>query len=101
MIDGYPDLNERETIRTWDVSDGSALELVHYIQSLWAYANVGYFTLTDTADGYTVQMSTAGESGNKSIIEALQANPLFWPMFWRMSKAGGHYTFFIPEEAVE
>ena len=96
---GYPEEHELNTIRNWPLeSHADAMKLVGYIRERWQYADYFYFQMYERPKGWNVQISTAGWSGNESIIEALQSNPVFWGLYWRMSRAGGHYTFFIPKE---
>jgi hypothetical protein len=96
MIDGYPEEHELDAIRNWPIhSHADAMKLVGYIWELWAYASAGYFQIYDHNDGKAVQMSTAGWSGNESIVEVLP--DLFWKLYWWESRRGGHYTFWIPE----
>ncbi len=47
-----------------------------------------------------LEYNTLGWSGNEDIIVLLRHinHGLWWRMFWRWEKAGGHYKFKIPEE---
>lgn len=63
------------------------------MHSLWKYADAGYWRQR----GRTYRISTAGWSGNESIIGVLQENRLFWILCWQRSRRGGHYVFRIPK----
>lgn len=95
-VDGYPTEEELEIIRKWDFQD--FMGLIDYIYDMWEYADCGYF---DEKDGI-YNISTAGWSGNESIIYAMMENYMWWHLHWLQSKRGGHYQFkdckFIPEE---
>ena len=99
----YPTEAELSEIREWKiVAPQDAIDLVEYIETLWQYADCGYFTALNKSDSVEVKMSTAGWSGNEDIIGALEANMMFWALHWQKSERGGHYTFSIslaPEEA--
>ena len=85
--DGYPDDAELEQIRTWDVKD--SLGLVEFLCERWRYSE--YFTFDPSAG--TLELHTAGWSGNEDLVSALHANTLFWTLYWQMDKRGGHYYF--------
>ena len=87
--DGYPDDNELKKIEEWDFRNFPAL--MEYIYDLWAYKDSGYWK----QEGNTYHISTAGWSGNESIVGALQENRMFWSCCWQQSKRGGHYIFKI------
>lgn len=99
-IDGYPEDHELETIRTWDKDP---VELMEYIYCRWQYRDWGWKQKRLYADKrrheppkMVYYVSTAGWSGNESIIDALQGNFIFWGLYWHQSRAGGHYIFKIP-----
>lgn len=85
--DGYPDDDELARIELWPYSDFHGL--MEYIKPRWQYADCGYWT----QDGDIFRLSTAGWSGNESIIQALKANRMFWMMCAAEWKRGGHYVF--------
>jgi hypothetical protein len=71
-------------------------ELIETIEGLWAYADCGYFEYEEKDGKWSLQLSTAGWSGNESIIGALKPYPLgtlFWVLYWQKSERGGHYYF--------
>jgi len=86
---GYPEPEELEIIRQWDAIH-DPLGLIEYIRERWAYADAGYFKF-DAEQG-TLELHTAGWSGNESIVDALMDNP-FWMFFWEKSERGGYYYF--------
>lgn len=99
---GYPDDDELKKIAEWDILKKPVGELIDFVESIWRYADCGYFTrynpMKQTGKRVlTLKISTGGWSGNESIIAALMSNSLFWLMYWYKSKRGGHYWFRIPE----
>ena len=86
---GYPDDQELPKIQEWDYKD--LLGLMEYVKELWRYADSGYWK----RGRKYYRLSTGGWSGNESIIGALQANIMFWSVYWVSSKRGGHYIFEI------
>ena len=101
-IDGYPEEHELKSISEFDIVKNPVTDLIDYIKDRWQYADCGYFSseLKDSSGKHILKlrMSTAGWSGNESIIEALQKNNVFWMMYWHESKRGGHYSFEIPTD---
>jgi len=87
-IDGYPEECELQKIREWDTDFKG---LMGYIRERWKYAHSGFWKEELAGDVY--HLSTAGWSGNESIIEALRENILFYSMCWQRSERGGHYIF--------
>lgn len=68
-----------------------------FIQSLWKFANMGYFERIDVSEGVRYRLSTAGWSGNEGIIEAMKQNHLLWST-WQSTQVGGHYEFLLTNE---
>lgn len=90
--DGYPEEHELQTIREWT---GDYPALMAYVRERWYYAEYGWRIHHDgEPDWYSV--STCGWSGNESLIEAMEANRMFWLMTWQSSRRGGHYEFKVP-----
>ena len=98
----YPSDSELEIIANWNSENVRAL--FQYIRERWAYANAGYWreeTISkDDFSGdeyirprYRYYLSTAGWSGNESILRALQRNETLWQTIWVQSRRGGHYIF--------
>ena len=100
--DGYPTEAVLDIIKNWQHEKGWT-ELLAFVRELWAYTefwreekNVTTIDLKNykvVADVYHV--STAGWSGNESIIMALQENWMFWTFCWEQSNRGGHYIFHV------
>ena len=86
----YPTEDELQKIRDWPVGDN--LGLLEFVRSIWWLPEWGW----DSADG-KYNISTGGWSGNEEIIGAMQANYIFWGTCWRVSRAGGHFEFQVPE----
>ena len=97
--EGYPEVFELEKIEQWDYKD--FVNLIDFIEERWTYAEGGYFSKEWTKDDIhgrdelTVNMSTAGWSGNESIIESLLKNRLFCMRWYYSWRRGGHYVFKI------
>jgi hypothetical protein len=94
IMSDYPTNSQLRKIEKWDFSTTIKLfALLNFLDALWRYGDVGYYELK----GKTVlrlRLSTAGWSGNESIIQSLKVN-MFWGCFWERSKRGGHYWFEI------
>ncbi len=92
--DGYPEEHELKTIEKWDFRKKPVTEFIQYIVDRWMYAESGYSTIKGKR---VLQwwLSTAGWSGNESIIGAMKCNFVFWLMAWEWSAKGGHYFFKI------
>ena len=91
--DGYPEDSELDKIEKWDINSWESLfSLIEYIKDRWKYANVGFFDMKGKTS-FQLRLSTAGWSGNESIMRALQENLVFWMIGWIKSERGGHYYF--------
>lgn len=88
MLNGYPEEHELEKIRNWELQQ--APQLIEYIRERWWMPDWGF-----KLDGNTLELHTGGWSGNESIIEALMesADGMFWGIYWKESRRGGHYYF--------
>lgn len=104
--DGYPTEAALEKIEKWDYKDGWT-ELLAFVRGLWVHRKYCWsmeknVTTFDTPNYKIVvdvyHMSTAGWSGNESIIRALEKNWMFWTFCWEQSKRGGHYIFHVKNE---
>ncbi len=100
--DGYPTEEALEWIKTYDVVEKGYKEVFDKIFELWAiyepyYAGYDHNILGKMFDVW--ELSTAGWSGNESIVAAMEQNWLLWAMTWYSSKRGGHYVFHIPVDS--
>lgn len=109
-MDEYPSDEELRRIETWDNDDPHGM--LAFVRSLWRYADAGYWEVGHRTRESVVfnrcgtrscvyDLSTAGWSGNESLIDALKQHPLFWLMYWEQSRRGGHFRFAIPVTAPE
>lgn len=102
--EGYPTEQELDAISKWDMSKPEAIkELWKYIGERWAYKDWGWSVKPATEDDlhymrhkYILSLSTAGWSGNESIISAMKQNLIFWSMNWIEHRRGGHFKFEYP-----
>jgi hypothetical protein len=65
--------------------------LIEYIEDRWAFPD--YFHWDPGTE--TLELHTAGWSGNEDTIGALQSNAMFWALYWQKSERGGHYYFIV------
>jgi hypothetical protein len=91
----YPTEEELDKIKNWQPRDFDGL--MDFIYSIWKYSDSGYWK----REGNFYYISTAGWSGNESIIAAMQSNYIFWSLYWCQSQRGGHYIFASSTEWVE
>ena len=100
--DGYPTDAALELVEKWHWSDTTGLlEFMKDIWHLrsWGWSEVDAKDLDKDDDHYDADggklyfISTAGWSGNESVIVALMQNTMAWTLTWRQSRAGGHYIF--------
>ena len=101
--DGYPTEQALEIVEKWHWDDISGW--FKFIEGLWAYHDFGWDEkdeLHEWSDKLTkykdrivhrYYISTAGWSGNESIIHAMQRNEMMWHLNWVQSRRGGHYIF--------
>lgn len=99
--DGYPTDLALEAIEKWHWDDPKGW--FEFIGSLWAYKDWGWKEKDEPHDYkenvmvHRYYISTAGWSGNESIIRAMQANSMMWHLQWVQSRRGGHYIFELYE----
>lgn len=96
--DGYPteeSLRQIAQCKAWTRKECAAL--LSHVRSIWQYADSGYWN-PQGDDEYRI--STAGWSGNESILAALQDNVMFWMRCWERSQRGGHFIFKLPKESL-
>lgn len=88
--DGYPTEDTLEVISKWKDTYPRWIE---YIKAAWMWPAMIREEESDDVfnKGQVVlKLSTGGWSGNEEIIAAMREN-LYWFIFWRNSKRGGHY----------
>ena len=91
--DGYPtedSLAQVAEAKAWTRDECATL--LERVRAIWQYADCGYWS----QDGDEYKVSTAGWSGNESLISALQDNAMFWMRCWEQSRRGGHFVFKLP-----
>ena len=98
--DGYPTDDALEIIEKWHWDD--IFGWFEFIQSIWHLRSWGWseglvpedngFDM-DGKQKYEYHISTAGWSGNESIISAMKQNDMLWHITWIQSRRGGHYIF--------
>lgn len=104
--DGYPTDDALEIIKLWHWDD--ARGWFKFIESLWAYHDWGWKEKDEPHEWEDLKqykdktvhryyISTAGWSGNESIIRAMQKNDFMWHLNWVQSRRGGHYIFELRE----
>lgn len=97
--DGYPTDEMLDEVEQWPIkSDADCRNLLETIWPNWRYGDCGYWHVYAGVDdlGRPIQvhqMSTAGWSGNESIIGAMRRNTMFYMMTWESHCKGGHYEF--------
>lgn len=98
--EGYPSDGALELIEAWDYNDPRGW--FDFIHSIWHLASWGW-SESDSTNTWNrpvrlYEISTAGWSGNESIITAMQKNHMLWHDSWHKSVRGGHYTFEVEHE---
>jgi hypothetical protein len=88
--DGYPTDETLETIKNFVVNNDEDCEkLLQMASKVWLYPD--YFTKDESTKCWFV--STGGWSGNKDVIRSLEGNHVFWMLYWKQTRVGGHYVF--------
>ena len=94
MDEGYPDDKELEFIKNFDCSKNNVRILMELIQNIWWSADWGFIKKRSYKNKkVTIELHTAGWSGNEDIIRALEKNKYFYMLYWQESRRGGHYKF--------
>lgn len=100
--DGYPTQDALTIIELWPFEDEKGWFI--FIQQLWAMKHFGWnegvadHDFRPNTKVYLYEISTAGWSGNESIIRAMEKNEFLWHMVWVQSRRGGHYIFELDYE---
>ena len=95
--DGYPTEYALELVENWHWGDVRGW--FDFIKSVWWMPDWGWHE-HDAEDEFfagryvhRINISTAGWSGNESLIHAMQKNNILWITTWVQSRRGGHYIF--------
>jgi hypothetical protein len=95
--DGYPTDAALEIIELWPYSDAKGW--FAFIKNIWYMASWGWregkvdHEFRKDEQVYLYSISTAGWSGNESLIHSMEKNFQIWGLFWKSSRRGGHYEF--------
>lgn len=98
--DGYPTDEALDVIEHWPWDDPKGwFEFIHSIWHLrsWGWNECDAIDDVTGKKAYCYYISTAGWSGNESIISAMQKNEFMWHLNWVQSRRGGHYIFELRE----
>ena len=99
--DGYPTKYALDLIWFWHFSDPRGW--FDFIQSIWYMSDWGWKEAEAIDEFFNDQkitaiyVSTAGWSGNESIIKSMQKSDMLWHLTWAQSRRGGHYIFEIKD----
>jgi hypothetical protein len=95
--DGYPTLDALSLIENWHYSD--PVNWFAFISEIWYMTDWGWNSFVVDhrwKKGVKVtehHISTAGWSGNESIIKAMEKNEMLWWLTHAQTTRGGHYLF--------
>lgn len=95
--DGYPTESALRLIEIWHWEDPR--DWFKFIKNIWAYTDWGWHEeladheYRENKKVIRYNISTAGWSGNESIIRAMEKNTWMWDYNWVQSRRGGHYIF--------
>ena len=102
--DGYPTDHSLNLIEKWHWW-GDEKSWFKFIEEIWHLRSWGWsegLTPDDISwadlegkQRYQYHISTAGWSGNESIIRSMEKNSMLWGFTWVQSRRGGHYIFEI------
>ena len=93
---GYPTEEFLSMIKEWtDESETSLEDLLDMIEECWCHRSLAFKRRQPRKGIQTIEMHTAGWSGNEDIINAIQSN--LWLTHFRLRYVkwivGGHYWF--------
>lgn len=95
--EGYPTLDALRLIENWHHE--YAMTWFDFINSIWYASDWGWkydvvpHRFREGESVLKFEISTAGWSGNESIIKAMQKNEMLWWMTHYQTTRGGHYVF--------
>ncbi len=91
---GYPEEEELRKMRRWKFEEWQdVLDLLDYVRERWFHPGHGF--ILKGKNVLRLKLHTYGWSGSESIIGALMDNAMFWMLFWKSSRRGGHHVFEI------
>ena len=104
--DGYPTQAALDVVKLWHWDDAKGW--FKFIEGLWYFRSFGWKEVDEPHEWSDMEqykdrmvhryyISTAGWSGNESIIRAMQDNDMMWHLNWVESRRGGHYIFELKE----
>lgn len=99
--DGYPTDAALDIVEAWHWSDAKGW--FDFIKSIWYIPSWGWHEREADHEYrkdkkvYLYDISTAGWSGNESIIRSMQKCNMMWHLNWVSSRRGGHYVFELKE----
>ena len=94
-IDGYPTEEYLDFIRGYDFLFEDVRPFLDILRDGWAYRDWGFKFRRKYKDHQTLELHTAGWSGNEEVIGALKET-YFFTLYWEKTHRGGHYYFKIP-----
>jgi hypothetical protein len=94
--DGYPTKDACEIVSKWHWDDAKGW--FKFIESIWHLKSWGWkegeaIDEITNKKTWCYYISTAGWSGNETLINAMQENDWMWNLNWVQSRRGGHYIF--------
>lgn len=100
--DGYPTDDALTIVEKWHWDDPKGwfkfIENIWYLRSWgWGEGVADHEWQKDT-QVYLYEISTAGWSGNESLIHAMMKNDMLWNTTWVQSRRGGHYIFEVDRD---
>jgi hypothetical protein len=99
--DGYPTDEAMHIIESWHWTDPKGW--FDFINSIWHLKSWGWgegetnHEYRKDKKVYRYDVSTAGWSGNETIIQYMKRNDMMWHLNWVQSRRGGHYIFELYE----
>lgn len=105
--DGYPTERTLWALEHWPWRDPQGW--FAFLRQVWHLASWGWHEALEPAEyprssapgavARRYRLSTAGWSGNESLIRAMQRNEMLWDTTWVESRRGGHHLFEIETAA--
>lgn len=100
--DGYPTEHALEIVKSWLWDD--PIGWFEFIGRLWHLRDWGWSEEEARHEFFPdkkvrlYNISTAGWSGNESLIRAMESNIILWSSTWVQSRRGGHYIFEVEND---